>query len=149
MEGLAIKHARYHGECYSSFWLSAPSTGVDWAEQKILVTQKLPGKKSTYGNHWGHTSLHCLYMGKLTEEREDGAGRPANWNTKTLGGWEVRKMILQNRGGNKMEEIWPISLLSGWGVRHDIFKLLKVFVQKKTRGFFLSNFVLEHRNFIF
>lgn len=36
-----------------------------------------------------------------------------------------------------MEEICPISLLSGWGVRHDIFKLLKVYVPKKTRGFFL------------
>lgn len=39
-----------------------------WIEQsiKILVTQKLPGKKSTYGNHWGHTFLHCLYMAFLT-----------------------------------------------------------------------------------
>ena len=66
MEELAIKHACYHGECYSSFRLSAPSMGADWAEQKILVTQKLPGKKSTYGNHWGHIFLHWLYMAFLT-----------------------------------------------------------------------------------
>ena len=63
------------------------------------------------------------------------AGQSANWNTKTLGGLELRKMLFQNRAEKKkkkMDAICPISLLSGRGVQHDIFKLLKVFVPKKT-----------------
>ena len=62
-------------------------------------------------------------------------GTPKPWGGESWERWFSRTE--QKKKKKKKEAICPISLLSGWGVQHDIFKLLKVFVPKKTWGFFL------------
>lgn len=75
-------------------------------------------------------------MGKLTEKREDRGWTVCKLEHQNLGWVRAEKDDFPEQSGKKKkkkkEEICPISLLSGWGVQHDIFKLLKVFVPKKT-----------------
>lgn len=37
-------------------------------------------------------------MGSIKEKKEDRAGESANWDTKSLGGEELRKALFWNRG---------------------------------------------------
>ena len=80
-------------------------------------------------------------MGKLTEKREDGGWTVCKLEHQNLGWVRAEKDAFpeqsRKKKKKKMEAICPISLLSGRGVQHDIFKLLKVIVPKKTWGFFL------------
>ena len=79
--------------------------------------------------------LHSLSMGKIREKREHGGWIICKLEHHTFGQPRVEKAyFLEQR--KRMGEICPLQL-SGWGIQHDIFKLLKVFVAKKTIGFFL------------
>lgn len=69
-------------------------------------------------------------------EREKRKQELDNLQTGTRSPWVAKSLERLFSGTEKKKGGCMPALRSGWGVQYDIFKLIKVFIAKKTLGFF-------------